>query len=243
MESTTPLDFKTTSPAAPTHCTPANCRFPIRSVTCPRPRQQVVSIRRSEAVPRQRNGSLKLNDPSGFNKILTDPVTHVQTMQLYPGIYDSISITGGNVIFYPGIYVLASQKSNQATLSINGGNVTANGVMFYNTGSNYNPATGAPDTNDKTTPPPITDGALLGSVSINGVVPMLPIDTNISSYNYGGYQSGAPGAIGGFQRHAFLSAPQQQSDHHGHWQRRNWHSQRNALRQVRSGKLYRPGKS
>jgi hypothetical protein len=146
----------------------------------------------SRGSPSATNGSLKLNDPSGFNKIITDPVTHVQTMQLYPGIYDSISITGGNVQLYPGIYVLAAQKNNQATLSITGGNVTANGVMFYNTGSNYNPATGAPDINDKNSAPPITDGALLGSISMNGVVPMSPIDTNVSSYNYGGYQAGAP---------------------------------------------------
>ena len=142
--------------------------------------------------PSASNVNLKLNDPSGLNKILTDPVTHVQYMQLYPGVYHSISMTGGNVRMYPGIYVLSPTKSNPTVLSINGGTLTANGVMFYNTGSNYNPTTGAPDINDATTPPPITDGAKLGSVSISAGVTMSPIDTHNASYNYGGYSAGAP---------------------------------------------------
>jgi hypothetical protein len=80
--------------------------------------------------PKATNQNLAVNDPSGLNTIETNPTTGVQTMQLYPGVYGSISITGGNVNFYPGIYVLSPQ-SGGSTLSINGGNVTANGVIQH----------------------------------------------------------------------------------------------------------------
>jgi hypothetical protein len=147
--------------------------------------------------PKATNGNLTLNDPSGLNAIQTNPTTGVKTMQLYPGVYGSISITGGNVKLYPGIYVLSPQSASSTTLSITGGTVTANGVMFYNTGSNYNPNTGAPDVNDVGSSPPAT-GAQFGGVSISSSITMSPIDTGNIAYNYGGYQSGAPVPIADF---------------------------------------------
>jgi hypothetical protein len=142
--------------------------------------------------PKATNINQTLNDPSGLNTVTTDPTTGVKTMQLYPGVYGSISITGGNVKFYPGIYVFSPQSGGSTTLSITGGTVTADGVMFYNTGSNFNPNTGAPDVNDLASSPPITDGANVGSVSISSSISMSPIDTSNTAYNYGGYASGAP---------------------------------------------------
>jgi hypothetical protein len=142
--------------------------------------------------PTSTNGNQQPNDPTGLNKVVTPP-TGSKYLQLYPGVYSSITITGGNVHFYPGIYVLTPTTNGATTLSISANaTITANGVMFYNTGSNYNPNTGAPDINDVNTSPPITDGAKLGSISFNSSATMLPIDTTNSSYNYGGYRPGAP---------------------------------------------------
>jgi Flp pilus assembly protein TadG len=73
-----------------------------------------------------------------------------QTVTFSPGIYGSIEVTGsGNVTFQPGIYVLAGGNASGRALNLTiTGTVTGNGVMFYNTGSNYNPLTGDPDQND-----------------------------------------------------------------------------------------------
>jgi Flp pilus assembly protein TadG len=134
------------------------------------------------------------NDPSGLNKIVTQP-NGSKYLQLYPGAYNSITITGGSIRFYPGIYVLQPTSAGATTLAITGiADVTANGVMFYNTGSNYNPNTGTPDINDANSAPPITDGALLGPIQMTALstARMSPIDTTNGAYVYGGYRPGAP---------------------------------------------------
>jgi Flp pilus assembly protein TadG len=65
------------------------------------------------------------------------------TQTLDSGVYSSLQISGGNVTFNPGIYVLTGG------LTISGSaNVQGNGVLFYNTGTDYNPATGNPDRHD-----------------------------------------------------------------------------------------------
>jgi hypothetical protein len=95
------------------------------------------------------------------------------TVTFSPGIYQSIKITGGNVTFNPGIYVLGpvtgSQPPNGSPpqgLTMNGGTVTGSGVMFYNTGSDYN-ADGTPDSSDGSTLG--TDSnAVYGSVTFGG---------------------------------------------------------------------------
>jgi hypothetical protein len=101
------------------------------------------------------------------------------TLNLNPGVYSGISISGGTVYFAPGIYVLAG-----GGLSMNGGTVSGSGVMFYNTGSDYNPSDGTPDTNDGDslgTPPPSTS---FGSISINGgTVTLTPLSVSGSPFN------------------------------------------------------------
>lgn len=108
---------------------------------------------------------------------------------LYPGIYDSISIGnyGGRVLFVPGIFVLSAKNTNAMTIT--GGTILANGVMFYNTGNNYNPSSGLPDTNDKIAKPPISDDATLGGFTINDGMTFTPIDT--VQYNYASMYPGA----------------------------------------------------
>jgi hypothetical protein len=108
---------------------------------------------------------------------------------LYPGIYDSISITGGKVYFVPGIYVLRSLKANQDVLKLTGGTVIAEGLMFYNTGGNFNPTTGLPDSTDLTSPPPSAATTTFGSTAINSSFHTSPIDT--TKYNYSSLYSGA----------------------------------------------------
>jgi hypothetical protein len=61
----------------------------------------------------------------------------------------------------------------------------AEGLMFYNTGDNYDPISGSPDSSDYLSyePPPASDGASFGNVNINASINMTPLDT--SHYNYG----------------------------------------------------------
>jgi Flp pilus assembly protein TadG len=108
---------------------------------------------------------------------------------LHPGIYNKIDITGGTVYFIPGIYVITAQFNNQAALKITGGTIVAHGVMFYNTGDNFEAASGSPDINDGGQAPPISDGAKLGSVAINAGLTFSPLKT--SSYAYGTLYDGA----------------------------------------------------
>jgi Flp pilus assembly protein TadG len=76
------------------------------------------------------------------------------TATLKPGIYQSITIGGtANVTFQPGIYVISGGLSGTG-LSISGGTVTGSGIMFYNTGNNYNATNG-------------TTGTTYGSISIS----------------------------------------------------------------------------
>ena len=89
-------------------------------------------------------------------------VTGNRTVNLVPGVYPSIRIQSGTVVFEPGIYVIRGGE-----LRVTEDRVTAHGVMFYITGDNYNIYTGEPDINDLGNPPPATDGASFGSVRIN----------------------------------------------------------------------------
>jgi Flp pilus assembly protein TadG len=90
-----------------------------------------------------------------------------QPVTLDPGVYDSIKITNGaNVTFNPGIYIIKSQSNNAISFT-GGATIRGTGVMFYNTGSDFNVNTGAPDNSDGETPPPYTGNAKFGDVTIN----------------------------------------------------------------------------
>jgi Flp pilus assembly protein TadG len=97
------------------------------------------------------------------------------TVTVPPGIYSSLTVRNGALVtLQAGIYVLAG-----GGLTMNGGTLRDNnaGVMIYNTGSSYNPATGAPDTSGVGNPnyPTAPQG---GSVSITG-----SSTVNISPYS------------------------------------------------------------
>ncbi len=117
------------------------------------------------------------------NHIEIDPVTLEETLVLHPGIYDSIKITGGKVRFEPGIYVLSPQVNTPTVLNITGGEVSAEGIMFYNTGSTYDPDTGTPDSGDGEQFPPSGDGAYFGGITINAAMKFLPIDFDKYTYD------------------------------------------------------------
>lgn len=108
---------------------------------------------------------------------------------LHPGIYQSIRVVGGRVFMIPGIYVIAGPSGTAGSLDLSGGTVRANGVMFYVTGSNYDAASGLPDSGDAASPPPHTDGAALSTASLNASLNVSPIDT--TRYNYGSLYNGA----------------------------------------------------
>jgi Flp pilus assembly protein TadG len=88
------------------------------------------------------------------------------TVTFSPGIYQYIKITGGTATFNPGIYVVgAGTGVGQQGLTINNGTVTGSGVMFYNTGSDYN-SNGTPDSSDGNNSP--NSNASFGAISIGG---------------------------------------------------------------------------
>ena len=108
---------------------------------------------------------------------------------LHPGVYTGLSINGGRVFFVPGIYVLVAQAANQNILRFNGGTVTADGLMFYNTGKNYNVTTGLPDKTDLGIAPPVSPATSFGRASFTTSFKTSPIDTSV--YDYASLYPGA----------------------------------------------------
>ena len=108
---------------------------------------------------------------------------------LHPGVYTGLSINGGRVFFVPGIYVLVAQSANQNILRFNGGTVKADGLMFYNTGKNYNVTTGLPDKTDLGIAPPVSPATSFGRASFTKSFKTSPIDTSV--YNYASLYPGA----------------------------------------------------
>jgi Flp pilus assembly protein TadG len=109
---------------------------------------------------------------------------------LHPGVYQSLSITGGNVYLVPGIYVLSPQQNVSNTLKITDGTVTAERIMFYNTAMSYNPNTGIPDINDGENTNPLPNAEYAGGIQINAGMKFSPIDT--TSVNYQSLYPNAP---------------------------------------------------
>jgi len=141
--------------------------------------------------PQATNVNLKLND-SGADDVeprnyidTSDPDPANHRMMLHPGIYTSIEITGGNVTLLPGIYVLKPANNTQNALKITGGNVTADKIMFYATGSNYDPASGFPDANDGDGPPPTgyEKDVKFGAITMNAGMVFTPLEDSSSPFN------------------------------------------------------------
>lgn len=105
-----------------------------------------------------------------------------QSAVLEPGVYPSISLSGGaSAYFRPGIYIITG-----GGMSLSGnGSVMGEGVLIYNTGSDYNVHTGLPDANDRDNPPPAAGRPDFGSVSMsgNGHVQFSPIEDPSSPFN------------------------------------------------------------
>jgi len=104
-----------------------------------------------------------------------------QNVTLQPGVYSSISISGGTTTFSPGIYILTG--GGTSTLKITGGNVTGSSVMFYNTGSDYNVNTGLPDSNDRSAQPPAPGSASFGGIDINTSVNLTGYSDSTSPFD------------------------------------------------------------
>jgi Flp pilus assembly protein TadG len=103
-----------------------------------------------------------------------------QNVTLSPGVYSSISVSANvNVTLNPGIYIIAGgglSMSGNATLH-------GNGVMLYNTGSNYNVNTGLPDSGDGNSSPP-AGSTTFGGVSIagNATINVTPVTLSSSPF-------------------------------------------------------------
>ncbi len=85
---------------------------------------------------------------------------------LIPGLYHKgIKIqSDANVTFQPGIYILLD-----GGLQISGdGDVVGHGIMFYNTGNDYNVFTGAPDNSDGNVPPNGSGGSTFDQINLSG---------------------------------------------------------------------------
>jgi hypothetical protein len=88
---------------------------------------------------------------------------------LQPGVYDWIEVLSGIARFQPGIYIIRGKNPiTQLSLSVVGGQVEANGVMFYITDSaDYSSATGTPDSGDEDDIPNSSADNIVPSVVIN----------------------------------------------------------------------------
>jgi hypothetical protein len=177
-----PGNFKNIDPALPS---------PLRTRQLPEP-DPLLNL----PVPTVANGVNNLdfgtvsvtnnNSNPGKSPNFYDPSTGVTT--LHPGLYTSIDVQGGKVVFTPGIYVIKWKSSGGGTaLRITGGEVTAEGIMLYNTGHNYKATDGTPDNNDGARRPPasgnLEDGANFGGFTINAGMRFTPIDTTQFTYN------------------------------------------------------------
>jgi Flp pilus assembly protein TadG len=128
---------------------------------------------------------------------------------LYPGVYRSLSITGGKVYFIPGIYVISPNKNVQNAFQINGGTVVARKVLFYNTSVSYNPSTGSPDSGDREDSTPLPNTEFAGSFQINAGMQFSPIDT--TAVNYASLYSGARPVSSDFDGMLFYQRRRHQS--------------------------------
>ena len=180
-----PDNFQNVDPYGPNplHCRQMRMPDPLLFLPTPTTSNGVVDIDRG--APRATNVNLTLDDPSGENFIETVDVggVEVNRMVLQPGIYTSITVTGGYVRFVPGIYVIRPDTNTQNVVQLTGGTILARGIMIYATGHNYSPDSGSPDDNDGDKAPPHGDGALFGDITINADMELTGIDFEEHDYS------------------------------------------------------------
>jgi hypothetical protein len=115
--------------------------------------------------------------------LLPTPVT------LQPGVYDWIQVILGNVTFTPGVYIVRSvNPATGIALAFTGGQITADGVMFYITNSaSFSPNQGLPDAQDGAAEPPApSQSTLTPSVLITSILPgssFTPINNAASPFS------------------------------------------------------------
>ncbi|MFN8854821.1 MAG: pilus assembly protein TadG-related protein [Planctomycetaceae bacterium] len=86
-----------------------------------------------------------------------------------PGLYSEILVSAGTVTFQPGIYVIRG-----GSLTLTGGTVSGQGVLFYLTGTDYSAQYGTPDNGDGENTPS-------GSTTMGGVTISTPV--NLTPFN------------------------------------------------------------
>ena len=135
-------NYDTSNPQSPLH---------TGSVVIPDPFQYLAS-------PTTFNGAVATN----FGAI---KLSGNQNVTLSPGVYTSIQTSANvNVYLNPGIYIIAGGGITMTGNST----LTGDGVMLYNTGSDYNANTGLPDSGDGTSAPPASGNPTFGGLSITG---------------------------------------------------------------------------
>ena len=114
-------------------------------------------------------------------------VANVDTATLSPGVYPSINIQGSaKVTMNPGIYIITGGGVNVG----NSGTLSGTGVMIYNTGSDFNVATGFPDSGDLSQSPSSSGGSTqFGSLNLagSGIINLTPITNSSSAFNGVGF--------------------------------------------------------
>lgn len=103
---------------------------------------------------------------------------------LQPGVYEWIEVISGNTVFSPGVYVIRNVNPvTRIALNFIGGQITANGVMFYITSStNFDATTGLPDANDSANPP----GGTVTSLTPSALINLAVVGGSLSGINNGG---------------------------------------------------------
>ena len=100
-------------------------------------------------------GSPSIQDRQTTGLLTPNYVDSSGTVQLYPGVYQSITVSGGMVNLNSGVYILSPTNNPAYALDVTGGTVTGSGVMFYNTGGSFIAATGFPDLGTRLSTKPV----------------------------------------------------------------------------------------
>lgn len=168
---------------------------PLLNLPTPTTGNGVVKVMRGSPQSTNKNMSPGI-DAGGENRVVTQFTTldpdrfgGLPYLKLHPGIYTSIEITGGQVYFVPGIYVIKPAPNVTTALKVTGGSVFAKGIMIYNTGHIYDPDTGWPDTEDVNQEPPHDDGAEFAGITLNASIVLEPIDVKAYQTDYDTYNT------------------------------------------------------